>query len=213
MAITQELVTECGIPIWNMKTYSLPHFIMTKGQSRIPHAQPSEEQRKLQRDSAVQAAIALQQDINQALEELQATVKRLSEKHGKPETFIPEQLHLGGAVLKQRRTPGINNAFAHCEAQCEDECELTTALIEWDTYWHVLLGKHDDSKAHICLIVAKAQELGSYEHLEEGEKDLLKEALEESRAEIDTGIVRRPLAQMHNVWAVCSRVCREVSWI
>ena len=59
--------------------------------------------------------------------------------------------------------------------------------------------------------MAKAQELGSYEHLEEGEKDLLKEALEESRAEIDTGIVRRPLAQMHNVRAVCSHVCREVS--
>ena len=59
--------------------------------------------------------------------------------------------------------------------------------------------------------MAKAQDLGSYKHLEEGEKDLLKEALEESRAEIDTGIVHRPLAQMHNVQAMCSHVCREVS--
>ena len=96
-----------------MKTYSLPHFIMTKGQSRIPHAQPSKEQRKLQHDSAVQAAIALQQDINQALEELQATVERLSEKHGKPETFILEQLHFGGAVLKQRRAPGMATYEVH----------------------------------------------------------------------------------------------------
>ena len=59
--------------------------------------------------------------------------------------------------------------------------------------------------------MAKAQELGSYKHLEEVEKDLLKEALEESQAEIDTGIVHRPLAQMHNVQAMCSHVCREVS--
>ena len=128
MVITQELVTKCRIPIQNMKIYSLPHSIMTKGQSCIPHAQPSKEQRKLQCDSATQAAIALQQDINQA------TIEQLSEKHGKPETFILEQLHLGGVVLKQRHAPGINNAFAHCKAWCEDESELTMALIEWDTY-------------------------------------------------------------------------------
>ena len=113
-----------------MKIYSLPHSIMTKGQSHIPHAQPSKEQRKLQHDGAMQAAIALQQNINQALEELQATVEQLSEKHGKPETFILEQLLLGGAVYKQRHAPGINNAFAHHKAWCEDECELTMALIE-----------------------------------------------------------------------------------
>ena len=61
--------------------------------------------------------------------------------------------------------------------------------------------------------MAKARELGSYEHLEEGEKDLLKEALEESQAEIDTGIVCWPLAQMHNVQAMCSCVCWEESWM
>ena len=63
----------------------------------------------------------------------------------------------------------------------------------------MLLGKHDDSKVYICRIVAKALELGSYDDLEEGEKDLLKEALAESRAANDTGIVCWPLAQMHDV--------------
>lgn len=60
--------------------------------------------------------------------------------------------------------------------------------------------------------MAKAQSLGTYEDLDEGEKHLLKEALVESRTVNSTGIVRRPLAQMHDVRVVCDRVCREVSW-
>lgn len=97
-------------------------------QSRVPRAQPSAEQKKLLRDGAAQAAEALQLDINQALAEIQATVERLSAKHDKPESFIFQQLHLGGVVLKQKRLPGINNAFAHCEARCEDECGSDTVL-------------------------------------------------------------------------------------
>lgn len=98
-------------------------------QSRITQAQPSEEQRRLQRERAAQAAEQLQVDIDKALDELQATVERLSLKHDKLESFILEQLHLGGVVLKQKRLPGINNAFSHCEARCENDCELFMVLL------------------------------------------------------------------------------------
>ena len=37
-------------------------------------------------------------------------------------------------------------------------------------------------------------------------------ALKESRVANNTGIIRRPMAQMHDVWSVCDQVCREVSW-
>lgn len=93
-------------------------------QSRITHAQPSQEQRKLQHESALQAVEALQQDIYNILDQIQEAVERLSHEHTKSKAFILEQLHLGGNVLKQKRAPGINNAYAHCEAWYEDECEL-----------------------------------------------------------------------------------------
>ena len=91
--------------------------------SCMPCAQPSEEQRKLQCERATQQAEALQQDVNETLDEIQSAVERLSNKYSKPESFILGQLHLGGVVLKQKHAPGINNAFAHYEAQCEDECK------------------------------------------------------------------------------------------
>ena len=93
-------------------------------QSRITHAQPSQEQRKLQHESALQAAEALQQDIYNTLDQIQGAVERLSREHTKSEAFILEQLHLGGNVLKQKCVPGINNAYAHCEAQCKDDCKF-----------------------------------------------------------------------------------------
>ena len=180
--------------------------------SRIPRAQPSEEQRKLQRERATEQAKALQEEIDGILDEIQSTVERLSDKYLKSESFILEQLHLGGVVLKQKHAPGINNAFAHCEARCEDECRS----IFWSnpilTNWFIV-GKHDPSKEEIREVVNRAQELGGYEQLDQHEKDILIEALEESRAANNIGIVRRPMAQMHDVWAVCNRVCREVSWL
>ena len=63
------------------------------------------------------------------------------------------------------------------------------------------------------MVVAKAQELGSYEHLEKNEKELLIETLAAARVAKDTGIVWRPLVQMHDVQVICDCVCREVSKI
>ena len=63
------------------------------------------------------------------------------------------------------------------------------------------------------MVVAKAQELGGYEHLEKNEKELLIETLAAAQVAKDTRIVQRPLAQMHDVWVICDRVCCEVSKI
>lgn len=56
-------------------------------------------------------------------------VERLARKHDKREAFILELLHLGGSVLEQKHSIGMNNGYAHCEAQCDDICELTTLLL------------------------------------------------------------------------------------
>jgi hypothetical protein len=90
---------------------------------RLKRAKPSDEQRKHARELAHQAAHDLQKDINEALVNLQEVVQTLSLRHDRTADFIAEQLHLGGHVIKQKRAPGINNAYAHCEARCEQECE------------------------------------------------------------------------------------------
>lgn len=89
---------------------------------RLKRAKPSDEQRQHARERARQAAHDLQQDISEALANLQEVVETLSVRHDRTVDFIAEQLNLGGHVIKQKRAPGINNAYAHCEARCEQEC-------------------------------------------------------------------------------------------
>ena len=74
------------------------------------------------------------------------------------------------------------------------------------------VGKYDQSKEEIHKVVKRAQELGSYEQLDQYEKDMLIAALKESRAANNTGIIHQPMVQMHDVQSVCDRVCQEVSW-
>ena len=51
------------------------------------------------------------------------------------------------------------------------------------------LEKHDKSKKNIWEIVSKAQALGSCEHLQTNEKDILITTLEETQATHNMGIV------------------------
>ena len=77
-------------------------------------------------------------------------------------------------------------------------------MVKPNTHNWFIVGKHDSSKEEIREVVNRAQELGSYEQLDQHEKDILIEALEESRAANNTGIVHRPMAHMHDVQAVCN---------
>ena len=51
------------------------------------------------------------------------------------------------------------------------------------------VGKHDQSKEEIHEVVKRAKELGSYEQLDQYEKDMLIAALKESRVANNTGII------------------------
>src|SRR5258705_6056673 len=64
--------------------------------------------------------------LNEAIQEAQITVGKLIDKisleFNQSSERIAEMLHLGGHALRQRRGPGINNAYAHCLARCAKEC-------------------------------------------------------------------------------------------
>jgi hypothetical protein len=68
------------------------------------------------------AAHSLNEDIEVAITSVDTIIDGLAIKHGKSVEVIQELIHLGGHVLKSRRTVGINNAYAHCEAHCEGAC-------------------------------------------------------------------------------------------
>ena len=76
--------------------------------------------------------------------------------------------------------------YTHCEAWCDDICELTTSH---NNLLMLYPEKHDKSKKDIWEIVSKAQALGSYEHLQTNEKDILITTLEETQAAHNMGIV------------------------
>ena len=92
---------------------------------KLKKVTPSVEKCKQAHNDAQQAAEALQADVDVALDNLHTIVENLAFWHNRSEDFIAEQLHLGGHIIKQKRAPGLNNAYTHCEAQSENECQLS----------------------------------------------------------------------------------------
>ncbi|KIM74380.1 hypothetical protein PILCRDRAFT_14526 [Piloderma croceum F 1598] len=156
-------------------------------------AKISPELRALKKQAAATAAQELNTDITAAIKDLDEVIDRLALKHGKSLEVVQELLHLGGHVLKSRRAVGVNNAYAHCEARC-------------DTIW-----EDDPTKNNIKAIVHAAQELGGYQGLSSEQQQLLVDQLVASREEENTGIVRRPMAQLQDARAVMERVRRELT--
>jgi hypothetical protein len=68
------------------------------------------------------AAHSLNEDIEVAIVKLDVIIDEIAEKHGKSVEAVQELPHLGGHVLKSRRSTGINNAYAHCDARCGTTC-------------------------------------------------------------------------------------------
>jgi hypothetical protein len=68
------------------------------------------------------AAHSLNEDVEVAITSIDTLIDELAVKHGKSVEVIQELVHLRGHVLKSRRTAGINNAYAHCKARCNDTC-------------------------------------------------------------------------------------------
>jgi hypothetical protein len=71
-------------------------------------------------------------------------------------------------------------------------------------------GTGDTSKDMVRDIVEQAQGAGGHTTLSKSDKQVLVDALNTHRSESSTGIVRRPMAQVHDTRAVMDRVQREV---
>lgn len=85
----------------------------------------TEEQRK----SAKADRLAIDQKykarLDDAFNTMSDLVESIADEYGKSSERVFEDLSLGGRVLKDRRRPGINNAWAHCQACTENgACEF-----------------------------------------------------------------------------------------
>ena len=83
---------------------------------------PPEVRAQVKKDN-LEAAKRLHEDLMQAQEQFEMTMTKIAQDHNKSFEFIAEQLHLGGHAIKQRRSPGINNAYAFCSARLDNECK------------------------------------------------------------------------------------------
>jgi len=156
-------------------------------------AKISPELRTRNKEVAEAAAHSLNADVLVAINNLDKVIDGIALKHGKSVEVVQELLHLGGHVLKSRRTVSINNAYAHCEARC-------------NTTW-----ADDPTKDEVKAVVLAAKELGGYQALSPDQQKLLMDQLVASCDEENTGIVRRPMAQLQDARVVLERVQRELT--
>ncbi|KAI0058312.1 hypothetical protein BV25DRAFT_1902184 [Artomyces pyxidatus] len=102
--------------------------------------------------------------------------------HGRSIDRVAEDVQLGGQVLRTRRKPGINNAWAHCSARVADG--------DWTL--------DDPEKQELCKIVAEGHDIG-YRNLSQEKQEALLSALSSHRDKKDTGAVRRQMMQLQDV--------------
>lgn len=74
----------------------------------------------------------------------------------------------------------------------------------------MFVGVDDPTKDSVKAVILAAKELGGYQQLSSEQQQLLVDQLVASRQEEDTGIVRRPMAQLQDTRVVLERVRREV---
>lgn len=179
---------------------------------RAKKAKISPELHAQNKQAALTAAQQLNADVVAAVEDLDEVIDGLAVKHGKSVEVIQELFHLGGHVLKSRRAVGINNAHAHCEARCETTCMCGTSCYYFNILTACIIGADDPTKDGIKAIILAAKELGGYQGLSPAQQQMLIDQLVVSREEDDTGIVRRPMAQLQDARVVMERVRREVPY-
>ncbi|KAF7970544.1 hypothetical protein HWV62_23711 [Athelia sp. TMB] len=149
--------------------------------------------REQKRKSAKAAAQDLNSEVKAALDTIDDLIDSIANKHGKSFEYVQEAVHLGGHVLKAHRRPGINNAWAHCDARS-------------DTDW-----LDDPAKNHVKAIVNAARKLpGSYRDLSQEQQQVLVDQLAASRAEEERGIGSNPAARIQDARSVLDRIRREL---
>src|SRR5882762_10213120 len=96
------------------------------------------------KEDNLQAAKQFNADLMQAQDQIKDIILRISQDHNKSIEVVAEQLHLGGHAIKQRRGPGINNAYTFCSACTENECKFI--YISLKLLLTPLLGDNNPSK-------------------------------------------------------------------
>lgn len=120
------------------------------------------------RKSAKAAAQDWNSEVKEALNTIDKLIDSITSKYSKSFKYVQEAAHLIGHVLKSHYRPGINNAWAHCEAHCETNCKFCTSTI-WYDHSFSLVGLDDPSKNKVQAFVSAARKLPGLYH------DLLQE--------------------------------------
>ncbi|KAI0055189.1 hypothetical protein BV25DRAFT_1922016 [Artomyces pyxidatus] len=163
--------------------------------SRAKAAPKSDEQRAHEKAERFAADQRLHVALEAASDTIRELIDELAEQHNRSFDEISNLLHLGGHILKDRRRPAPHNALSYCWARFEDG--------RWS--------RDDPERQELARIVEKAEGLGGHHDLSEEEKQVLVDCLQAERDAKDTGAVRKPLVQMHDIRTTLEKVNTELT--
>jgi len=162
------------------------------------------------KEDNLEAAKQFNADLMQAREQIKNIILTISEDHSKSIEVVTEQLHLGGHAIKQQQSPGINNTYLFCAARAENECTYVYIFISKLLLTTLHLGEDDNTKDHVKEIINKAKRLNGYKYLSDDEQQVLIDELQQAHDEMDTGTVRKPMLQVHDIQTTFDCISQEV---
>jgi ribosome-binding protein aMBF1 (putative translation factor) len=93
----------------------------TRVRNRTKAAEKTQEQINQEKAMRVEKKMVIAKAIEDALEKVSEIIKDLANETGMSENEASEKLHLGGHVLKDRRSVNAYNAWLFCQSRVDDK--------------------------------------------------------------------------------------------
>jgi hypothetical protein len=183
--------------------------------SRKSPIEKTKEQIEREKADRLEKKQELARGIEVYIERINILIEECAEELGLNFEDACNKLHLGGRVYKDRRSVNSYNVWLFCSARVDDERCLSSNIYLTSNRLLVLSGKSSDADprhAQAISVVKHIQDTkGTHKDLTEEEGDLLNSLLEADRIAKDTGIVGKPMLQLHDVRTTMDKVGTEVS--
>ncbi|KAI0308945.1 hypothetical protein OF83DRAFT_132359 [Amylostereum chailletii] len=159
-------------------------------------APKSDEQKAAQRQARHDANKAYHEALADAIRRVGEIVSNVAITHRKAYDDVASDLSLTMKEFNERRAPNIYNAYNFCWARVDRG--------EW---------ANNPSKKQVIEIIKEGEANGGHETLSEDQREVLLQVLRADHEERDTGIVRKPMKQLHDIRTTLEKVKGELDGV
>ena len=176
-----------------------------------PKAKLTHVQRVVASHAAQTKRLELKEAVNGILEMVNQEVSRLSLEHKKSHRYFLEQIHQGGRFARGKRGVNVFNAAQHAiglvENKSKQEGMSSSPLKICNRHLtpYEALDISQEACETIKKVVHKVQQLGGPEKaklLNEADRELLTQRLEETRHHLNTAAHARPIGVLHDTRSI-----------